>query len=156
MSSQLREKFTLGCCYNFELWVTLVTLVEFGYFSKIYLLHPMQGPITLLLQLRLPILKLKLATMGLMNISSSKIQGYRGVTKVRANGPVGQDLAWSLLLGAHSILVNAWDWHLQWNTNLERKSPFQCFICFVSLKVPITTGTKLGKTICDWICENHP
>ena len=93
MSSQLKEKFTLGCCYNFELWVTFVTLVELGYFSKINLLHPMQAPITLLLQLQLLMLKLKLVTMGLMNISSSKTEGYRGVTKVRANGPASQDLA---------------------------------------------------------------
>ena len=70
MNSRLREKFTLRCCVNFELWITIVTLVELGYFSKINLLHPMQGPITLLLQLQLLMLKIKLATTGLMNISS--------------------------------------------------------------------------------------
>ena len=44
------------------------------------------------------------------------------------------------LLGGHPLLVNSWDWHLQWSTSLERKFSFQCFICFVFLKVLIATG----------------
>ena len=57
------------------------------------------------------------------------------------------------LLGARPLLVNAWDYSickettrtiinsLIINTSLEKKIPFQCFICFVLLKVLIFTGS---------------
>ena len=45
------------------------------------------------------------------------------------------------LLDACPLLFNAWDQHLQQNSSLERKCSFQCFICFVLLKVLITTGS---------------